>query len=122
MSIWDEFKGVSGEAWKPEEVGDHVKGKVVAITVVESQMNPGQKHPAVSLQTVDGDDVVVYGSQAQLRRLLAEHEPTVGDTLAVVYTGTEKTKKGHDMKTFDVAVTRGDAASEASKLSAADLA
>jgi hypothetical protein len=127
MSIWDEFKGVSGEAWKPENPGDHIKGKVVGITVVASTLNDGKKHPAISVQTDDGEDRVIYASQAQLQRLLAEQEPSIGDRVAVVYTGTEKTSNGFNMKTFDVSVKKGDAASDsgggaAAGVSAADLA
>lgn len=103
---WSDFLGSAGEQWKPEKIGDEIKGKIKSITV-NTQFD--KVKPVLTIETLPGDeegDRIVFASQAQLQRLLAAENPQVGDLIAIKFTGTEDRGKGNDLKLFSIAVKR----------------
>lgn len=103
------------------EPGDSVKGKVVEVGV--GQDLNGNDAPQILVEEADGNVVTITASQAQLRSKLLEARPSVGDTIAVMFTDVEKRAGGKTLKCFDVAVKAGDGTetATATKPSAADL-
>ncbi|CAB5216887.1 hypothetical protein UFOVP199_2 [uncultured Caudovirales phage] len=103
MSIWDnpDMK-VNSDFIKFENPGDTVTGTVVSIRA--HQFDDGKVVPQIILNTADGERTVTAG-QVQLKALLADKRPEVGDTLTITHTEIEKRSGGKTLKHFTVAVT-----------------
>ena len=124
---WDDIPRGGGAYFKFESTGDSVKGTVTRIG--RGTTFAGDPCPEFDLDTGDGI-VTISAGQAQLKRLILEALPGIGDTVVIVYTHDEKTAQGGSMKCFDVAVKKGagdgaatdePALTPAAKPSAADL-
>lgn len=124
---WSNLPRGGGDYFKFNDVGDSVAGTMTAKRA-GTDFN-GNPCPELDIETGDGETVTLSAAQAQLKRLLMDANPQVGDRLSIVYTHDEKTTKGSNMKCFDVAIKAGagdGAATEtvgagAGKPSAADL-
>jgi hypothetical protein len=103
---WSDFERPSGDfnKWKPENEGDTITGKITALRV--ATMPDGNKYPSLTVNS-NGDSYDILASQTQLLRLLAEHKPTVGDTITITHTRVEKLAGNKTLKHFDVKVVRG---------------
>ena len=108
---WDDIPRGGGAYFKFESPGDSVKGTVTRIG--KGTTFSGDPCPEFDLETDDGI-VTVSAGQAQLKRLILEALPSIGDTVVIVYTHNEKTAQGGEMKCFDVACKAGDGAAPAS--------
>lgn len=106
---WDDIpRGGGGTYFKFESPGDSVKGTVTRIG--KGTDFDDRPCPEFDLQREDGTTVTISAGQAQLKRLILDALPGVGDTVVIVYTHDERTPKGGSMKCFDVAVKAGDGA------------
>lgn len=110
MSInWEDFeRPASGDynRWKPENEGDQIKGTITTIRI--ATMPDGNKYPSLTID-VAGDKFEMLASQTQLLRILAEKKPTVGDTIDIKFTKTEKLAGNKTLKHFEVTVTKATA-------------
>lgn len=105
MSIWDdpEVQPTGGDFVKFENVGDSVVGTITAIRKQRFQGDDGDQYaPQLDLTLDDGTEVTLTAGQWQLKKLLIEQRPDVGDRIKVVHTG----KQGRS-KLFTLAVKRG---------------
>jgi len=102
MSIWDdpELK-VNSDYIKFETPGDIAIGTIVAIRA--HKFDDGNVVPQIILNTADGEKTVTAG-QMQLKALLAEKRPNVGDTITITFMEVEKRSGGKTLKKFDVSV------------------
>lgn len=102
MSIWDdpELK-INSDYIKFENPGDTAAGKIIAIRA--HKFDDGNVVPQIILDTADGERTVTAG-QMQLKALLAEKRPNVGDTITITFTEIEKRSGGKTLKKFDVQV------------------
>jgi len=102
MSIWDdpELK-VNSDYIKFENPGDKVAGTIVAIRA--HKFDDGNVVPQIILNTHDGEKTVTAG-QMQLKAMLADKRPNVGDHITIVFTEIEKRSGGKTLKKFDVQV------------------
>ena len=123
--VWDELgSSGSGNFARWTEAGDNVKGVITEIGIGSDTNDK----PAPQLVVDTGVEVItVTASQAQLRAKLVEAKPAVGDTIAIVFTGTENREGGRTLKCFDVAIKKADGlpvatlAAVPAAVSAADL-
>ena len=102
MSIWDdpELK-VNSDYIRFENPGDTASGTIVAIRA--HKFDDGNVVPQIILNTADGEKTVTAG-QMQLKAMLAEKRPNVGDTITITFTEVEKRSGGKTLKKFDVQV------------------
>lgn len=102
MSIWDdpELK-VNSDYIRFENPGDTASGTIVAIRA--HKFDDGNVVPQIILNTADGEKTVTAG-QMQLKALLAEKRPNVGDHITITFTEVEKRSGGKTLKKFDVQV------------------
>ena len=102
MSIWDdpELK-VNSDYIRFENPGDTASGTIVAIRA--HKFDDGNVVPQIILNTHDGEKTVTAG-QMQLKAMLAEKRPNVGDTITITFTEVEKRSGGKTLKKFDVQV------------------
>ena len=102
MSIWDdpELK-INSDYLKFENPGDTASVTIVAIRA--HKFDDGNVVPQIILNTADGEKTVTAG-QMQLKALLAEKRPNVGDTITITFTEVEKRSGGKTLKKFDVQV------------------
>lgn len=102
MSIWDdpELK-INSDYIKFENPGDTASGTIVAIRA--HKFDDGNVVPQIILNTADGEKTVTAG-QMQLKALLAEKRPNVGDNISITFTEIEKRSGGKTLKKFDVQV------------------
>jgi len=102
MSIWDdpELK-INSDYIKFETPGDNVSGIIVAIRA--HKFDDGNVVPQIILNTDEGEKTVTAG-QMQLKALLAEKRPNVGDTITITFMEVEKRSGGKTLKKFDVQV------------------
>lgn len=121
---WDDLAGSSGGNFaRWIEPGDNVKGVIAEIGIGTDTNDK----PAPQLVVDTGvESITVTASQAQLRAKLLEAKPAVGDTIAIVFTGTETREGGRTLKCFDVAIKHVDdvpatTTSKAAKVTAAEL-
>ena len=102
MSIWDdpELK-INSDYIKFENPGDTASGTIVAIRA--HKFDDGNVVPQIILNTADGEKTVTAG-QMQLKAMLADKRPNVGDTITITFTEVEKRSGGKTLKKFDVQV------------------
>jgi hypothetical protein len=102
MSIWDdpELK-INSDYIKFENPGDIAIGTIVAIRA--HKFDDGNVVPQIILNTADGEKTVTAG-QMQLKALLAEKRPNVGDFITITFMEVEKRSGGKTLKKFDVSV------------------
>jgi hypothetical protein len=102
MSIWDdpELK-INSDYIKFETPGDNATGTIVAIRA--HKFDDGNVVPQIILNTADGEKIVTAG-QMQLKAMLAEKRPNVGDHIKITFTEVEKRSGGKTLKKFDVQV------------------
>lgn len=102
MSIWDdpELK-INSDYIKFENPGDTTTGTIVAIRA--HKFDDGNVVPQIILNTADGEKTVTAG-QMQLKAMLADKRPNVGDTITITFTEIEKRSGGKTLKKFDVQV------------------
>jgi uncharacterized protein YhfF len=102
MSIWDdpELK-INSDYIKFENPGDNATGTIVAIRA--HKFDDGNVVPQIILNTADGEKTVTAG-QMQLKAMLAEKRPNVGDHITITFTEVEKRSGGKTLKKFDVQV------------------
>ena len=102
MSIWDdpELK-INSDYIKFENPGDTASGIIVAIRA--HKFDDGNVVPQIILNTADGEKTVTAG-QMQLKAMLADKRPNVGDTITITFTEVEKRSGGKTLKKFDVQV------------------
>jgi hypothetical protein len=102
MSIWDdpELK-INSDYIKFENPGDTAAGTIVAIRA--HKFDDGNVVPQIILNTADGEKTVTAG-QMQLKAMLAEKRPNVGDHITITFTEVEKRSGGKTLKKFDVQV------------------
>ena len=107
---WDDFKrpenGEYPERWKPENIGDTIKGKITEIRV--ATMPDGAQYPSLTLDT-GTDRRELLASQTMLLRELVSKQPKIGDIIEVKYDELEKISGGRTLKKFKVQVTKGNA-------------
>lgn len=102
MSIWDDPDlKVNSDYIKFETPGDTTSGTIVAIRA--HKFDDGNVVPQIILDTADGEKTVTAG-QMQLKALLAEKRPNVGDEITITFTEVEKRAGGKTLKKFDVQV------------------
>jgi hypothetical protein len=111
MSIWDdpELK-INSDYIKFENPGDTASGTIVAIRA--HKFDDGNVVPQIILNTADGEKTVTAG-QMQLKAMLADKRPNVGDTITITFTEVEKRSGGKTLKKFDVQVGAATAAAAA---------
>jgi hypothetical protein len=116
MSIWDdpELK-INSDYIKFENPGDIASGTIVAIRA--HKFDDGNVVPQIILNTADGEKTVTAG-QMQLKAMLAEKRPNVGDQITITFTEVEKRSGGKTLKKFDVQV--GASAAPAAAATAGD--
>lgn len=106
---WDEFDtpGDYPAPFKFKAIGDKAVGEVYYVRTTDFG-GTADKVPEIWIRTDDGAELGVAASQVNLRRLLCQHRPAVGDRIAIVYTGdATSTKAGFSpAKLFDVVVRR----------------
>ena len=102
MSIWDdpELK-INSDYIKFENPGDTAKGVIVAIRA--HKFEDGNVVPQIILNTAEGEKTLTAG-QLQLKAMLAEKRPNVGDHITIVFTEIEKRSGGKTLKKFDVQI------------------
>jgi hypothetical protein len=102
MSIWDdpELK-INSDYIKFENPGDTASGTIVAIRA--HKFDDGNVVPQIILNTADGEKTVTAG-QMQLKAMLADKRPNVGDHITITFTEVEKRSGGKTLKKFDVQV------------------
>jgi hypothetical protein len=102
MSIWDdpELK-INSDYIKFENPGDTAAGTIVAIRA--HKFDDGNVVPQIILNTADGEKTVTAG-QMQLKAMLADKRPNVGDHITITFTEVEKRSGGKTLKKFDVQV------------------
>ncbi len=93
---WDAYKS---DRWTPDDVGDRIKGIVSAIRVDTD--TKGNKYPVVTLRA-QGREIDVHCSPILLRTAVADHEPQVGDGLAIELTELRHTGQKSPLKVFAV--------------------
>ncbi len=111
---WDDFDspGDYPAPFKFRNKNDTVVGEVYYVRTTDFG-GTAEKVPEIWVRLDDGTEVGVAASQVNLRRLLCQHRPAVGDRIAIVYTGDATSAKAGQSpaKLFDVVVRRaGDAA------------
>jgi hypothetical protein len=113
---WDEFDtpGDYPQPFKFRNKGDRVAGEVYYIRTTDFG-GTADKVPEIWIRADDGTEWGVAASQVNLRRLLCQHRPAVGDRIAIVYSGdATSTKAGFSpAKQFDVALRRKDSPASA---------
>jgi hypothetical protein len=106
---WDEFDtpGDYPEPFKFRNRNDTVVGEVYYVRTTDFG-GTAAKVPEIWVRLDDGTEVGVAASQVNLRRLLCQHRPAVGDRIAIVYTGDATSAKAGQSpaKLFDVVVRR----------------
>ena len=109
---WDEFSQgeIPAVRVKFEKIGDRAVGVVTNIRITDFG-GKGERTPELWIKQEDGNEVSMTASQVMLQRALASARPSVGDKIAIVYTGDgASTRAGMSPpKLFDVKVVRGDA-------------
>jgi hypothetical protein len=123
---WDTFTAPGGgdypdRQFKFDTIGGSIAGTITNIRRAEFD---GRGVPELWLDTDDGETSVLCG-QANLMTQLLDLRPSVGDRIAIVYTGQRKAKLGM-AKIFEVALTRDEVTgpgpvSQPATKSAADL-
>ena len=104
---YDDYTGTSNYV-KFENVGDQVVGTIKAEPRAGTDYL-GNPCPELILEVgEDGDEVTLTVGWAMLKRLLAEHEPQMGQRIRVTYTGDERTERGGTMKVFTLDVKDGE--------------
>jgi hypothetical protein len=104
---WEQFSGDGGKfpeiKWKPIAAGDQIAGEVTNVRIADFG---AEKSPELWVRTDSGEEVSVLASQTNLKRLLAQHRPNIGDRIAIVYKGDGQSSKAgfSPPKLFDVAV------------------
>lgn len=93
------FKKIDPNAWKPEKVGDMIEG-----VLVKAEPSQSYDNKVYGIQTSDGAQFVVFGTTVLDNRM---GYVRVGDTVRIVYQGTEKNKKNQPTKLFDVFLSDG---------------
>jgi len=88
-----EWKEIQPNIWKPEKEGDSIEG-----TLVSKDTTGTYGSMAYSMETSEGASLV-WGS-AVLDERMKYAKP--GDYIKIEYKGTEKNKKGQDVKIFKV--------------------
>lgn len=101
-SIWDnpDMK-VNSDFIKFENPGDSVTGTVVSVRA--HQFDDGKVVPQIILNTADGERTVTAG-QVQLKALLADKRPEIGEVLTITHTEVEKRSGGKTLKHFTVSI------------------
>ena len=88
-----------------DEPGDSVEGVITAKRVGMSYER--EACPEIDIRTEAGTTSTVTAGQAQLKRLILEADPSVGDTISILYTRDEQGSRGFPMKCFTVEVEPG---------------
>ena len=106
---WDDFDspGDYPPPFKFRNKNDTVVGEVYYVRTTDFG-GTAEKVPEIWVRLDDGSEVGVAASQVNLRRLLCQHRPAVGDRIAIVYTGDATSAKAGQSpaKLFDVVVRR----------------
>jgi hypothetical protein len=103
-SIWDDPSlRVGGDYVKFDNIGDTVKGCVIAIGA--HRWDDGSVSPQIVLDTEDGEKTVTAG-QIRLKVALAEKRPEADDMLTIKLTEIEKRSGGKTLKHFEVTVVK----------------
>lgn len=106
---WDDFDspGDYPQPFKFRNKNDTVVGEVYYVRTTDFG-GTAEKVPEIWVRLDDGTEVGVAASQVNLRRLLCQHRPAVGDRIAIVYTGDATSAKAGQSpaKLFDVVVRR----------------
>lgn len=120
MGIWDNYTQTNENGEYPDRIkfaqtGDTLAGTITRIDEIDSDYgtSPVLDIAAVkAIGTLAGDTgerintttgtYSVILSQKQLRRKVAAAAPRVGDSIAMVLTGSEPLKGGKTLKLFDV--------------------
>ena len=101
--IWDQL-GPAGDYITFTNEGDTITGTITHVGI--HTWEDGKQCPQLGLD-VDGESRVLTAGQVGLQIKLKELRPTVGDTLTVTFTGTEKRAGGKTLKKWDVKVAKG---------------
>lgn len=119
---WDDFDspGDYPQPFKFRNKNDTVVGEVYYVRTTDFG-GTAEKVPEIWVRLDDGTEVGVAASQVNLRRLLCQHRPEVGDRIAIVYTGDATSAKAGQSpaKLFDVVVRRAGDTTAASPPAAA---
>ena len=91
------FKKLESNIWKPTEEGDALEGEIVHID------DSGVYGLTVRIEKADGSQVNTPFHRALQNRLRTANLK-IGDTIAIVYTHSEKSKKGSDTMLYDIYV------------------
>ena len=103
-NIWDDedVQPTGGDFVKFLNVGDSVIGTITAIRKQRFIADNGEASyaPQLDLTTDDGEEVTLTAGQWQLKKLLVEKRPEVGQRIRVVHTGKSGRSK---LFTLDIA-------------------
>lgn len=80
------------EGWRPKE-GDSIVGVVTDIDTGYSEYNL-LTYPIVTVERGDGSQVALHCFHDVLRKRILQLEPTLGETLGVLYKGKKPSKDG----------------------------
>lgn len=87
-----QMEGDYAEAFRFENPGDMLVGKVVGFSKGFSEYGP---HPVVTIKSEDdGEQYSVHCMQTVLRNQMSEADPKPGDRIAVKYLGDSEAKSG----------------------------
>ena len=89
--------------WKPEELGDELRGVIRSVSIRESKYESGS-YPYLEIERDDGEVVGWHASQSVPKRRLAEIKPRVGERIGIRYSGEQTGKTGTSYKAFVVKV------------------
>lgn len=104
MSIWDDPNLIENNDYiKFDTEGTSVTGTILAMSIHEFE--GGTRAPKLILETEQGEKTLTAG-QVQLKKLLAEKKPDIGDTITITYVRSEKRMGGKTLKHFTVEVNQ----------------
>jgi hypothetical protein len=100
----DEYETVEDnfpEPWIDMEPGEFITGKYIGSALING--SDGKPFPIYKMVREDDNLVSVSGASLEARMKTIP----INAHIKVIYTGTEKTKHGTKMKTFEVKVAKG---------------
>lgn len=89
-----EWKKIEPDVWKPEKDGDEIEGKLVKI-----DRESGKFSSTIYHLEKEGKQTVVFGTTVLDDKMKYINE---GNSVKIVFRGTQKNTKNQDVKLFDV--------------------
>jgi hypothetical protein len=92
-----------GDSWKPGD-GEAIVGEVTRRTTERSERY-GTEFEVLTLENDEGGEIDVVSARAHLAALVKEHDPHVGDTVAIRHWNPEPGERAHR---YAMRVQKGD--------------